>query len=202
MNELLIVLAIVSFVALTAVAIYLSVKMNRARVAAWAEFAHRHGMHAQGLKLEGSYEGYPLTVETQQRSAGKSSYTVAVLHLSVESALPAEFSLEREGFGDKILRFFGQQDAEIGDTEFDKYFDLNNLSPLTAAVLRNPGVQKHLYELVNHYENFHIRGGWLQTERRNVPSTADELEDFTGPALMLAHTLEESSRRTNRWTTG
>jgi hypothetical protein len=195
MNELLIVLAIVGFVALAATAIYLAVKEHRTWVAAWAEFAHRHGMRARGLKLEGSYEGYPLRVETQQRSAGKSSYTVVVLHLSVESALPAEFSLSREGFGDKILRFFGQRDAEIGDAEFDKSFDLNNLSPLTAAVLRNSAVQKHLYELVNHYQNFHIRDGWLQAERRKVPSTADELEDFTGPALMLAHTLEEAAQR-------
>ncbi len=202
MNELLIALAILSFVVLTALALYLSAKVNRARVAAWAEFAQRHGMHAQGLRLEGSYEGYPLTVETQQRSAGKSTYTVAVLHLSLESALPAEFSLEREGFGDKILRFFGQKDSEIGDVDFDKYFDLNNLSPLTAAVLRNSAVQKHLYELVSHYRNFHIRGGWLQAERHPVPNTADEVEEFTGPALMLAHTLDEASKRTHRWTTG
>jgi hypothetical protein len=202
MNELLLLLIIVSFVVLMAAAIYFSVKAHRARLAAWAEFAHRHGMHAHGLKIEGSYEGYPLTVETQTRGSGKHRYTVAVLHLSVESSLPAEFSLEREGFGDKLLRFFGKQDAQLGDADFDKYFDLKNLSPLTAAVLRSPGVQKHLYELANSYQDFHIRGGWLQAERRDVPSTADALEDFTGPALMLAHTLEESSRRSNRWTSG
>jgi len=67
-------------------------------------------------------------------------------------------------------------------------------------VRRHREVPRHLYELAQHDMNLHIRNGWLQAERRKVPSTADELEDFTGPALMLAHTLDEASRRSNRWT--
>ena len=101
----------------------------------------------------------------------------------------------------QILRFFGAEDAQLGDADFDKHFDLKNLSSTAAAVLRHREVQRHLYELAQHYMNFHIRNGWLQAERRKVPSTADELEDFTGPALMLAHTLDEASKRSNRWTT-
>jgi hypothetical protein len=202
MNQLFVLLIIAGMVLFMGIAVYFAMKMHRAQVAAWAEFAQRHGMQSRGLKIDGSYEGYPLTVETQSRGSGKNSYTVAVLHLSLESALPTEFSLEREGLGDKILRFFGKEDAQIGDADFDKHFDLKNLSPITAAVLRHPSVQKHLYELAHHYSNFHIRGGWLQAERRKVPSTADELEDFTGPALMLAHTLDEAAKRSNRWTTG
>jgi hypothetical protein len=62
--------------------------------------------------------------------------------------------------------------------------------------------QQHLYELSSLYADFHIKAGWIQAERRNVPSTADELEEFTGPALMLAHTLEEASQRSKGWTTG
>ncbi|HLL03589.1 MAG TPA: hypothetical protein VK539_23595 [Myxococcaceae bacterium] len=201
MTELLpLALLIFCLVVAIAVAIYFGWKAHQARLAAWAEFAQRHGMQTRGLRIEGSYEGYPLTVETQSRGSGKNQYTVAVLHLSVESALPSDFSLEREGFGDKILRFFGQEDAQLGDADFDKYFDLKNLSSTAAAVLRHRDVQQHLYELARHYMNFHIRNGWLQAERRQVPSTADELEDFTGPALMLAHTLDEASRRSNRWT--
>jgi len=201
MTELLpLALLIFCLVVAIAVAIYFGWEAHQARLAAWAEFAQRHGMQTRGLRIEGTYEGYPLTVETQSRGSGKNQYTVAVLHLSVESALPIDFSLEREGFGDKILRFFGQEDAQLGDADFDKYFDLKNLSSTAAAVLRHRDVQQHLYELARHYMNFHIRNGWLQAERRQVPSTADALEDFTGPALMLAHTLDEASKRSNRWT--
>jgi hypothetical protein len=190
------------FVLIMVVGGYFGWKVRQARIAAWAEFASRHGMHADGLRIDGSYEGYPLTVETQSRGSGKHRYTVAVLRLSARNSLPPEFSLEREGLGDKVLRFFGKQDPEIGDAEFDRFFDLKNLSPAMAAVLRHKLVQQHLYEMASHYENFHIRGGWIQTERRQVPSTAEALEEFTGPALMLAHTLEEASRRSKGWTTG
>jgi hypothetical protein len=181
---------------------YFAYRMHKVRVAAWAEFASRHGMHAEGLRIEGDYEGYPLKVETQSRGSGKNRYTVTVLHLSTQGALPPDFSLEKEGLGDKVLKFFGKRDEEIGDDQFDRLFDLKNLSSAAARVLRNEGVQQHLYELSNLYATFHIRGGSIQAERRNVPSTADELEEFTGPALMLAHTLEEASRRSKGWTTG
>src|SRR4051812_39553802 len=83
---------------------YLAWKAHTARIAAWAQFALRHGMSARGLRLEGTYEGLPLTLETQTRGSGRNQYTVAVLRLSLGNALPPEFSLEREGLGDKVMR--------------------------------------------------------------------------------------------------
>jgi hypothetical protein len=177
-------------------------KVHKARVAAWAEFANRHGMHADGLQIEGTYEGYPMRLETQTRGAGKHRHRVTVLHLSTNGALPPDFSLEPEGFGDKLLKLFGKRDEEIGDEQFDRRFGLSNLTASTTRVLRHPSVQQHLYELVSHYRTFHIREGWLQAERRDVPSTADALEELTGPALMLVHTLEEAAQRTQGWTAG
>jgi hypothetical protein len=159
-------------------------------------------MHADGLQIEGTYEGYPMRLETQTRGSGKNRYRVTVVHLSTNGALPPDFSLEPEGLGDKLLKLFGKRDAEIGDERFDKSFDLSNLTSATTRVLRHPSVQQHIYEMVSHYRAFHIREGWIQAERRDVPSTADALEEFTGPALMLAHTLEEAAQRTRGWTVG
>ncbi|WP_224243050.1 hypothetical protein [Hyalangium gracile] len=177
------------------VPLYFIWRVYKKQLAAWAEFASRHALHAQKLRIEGSYEGYQLTLETQRRGGGKQSYTVTVLRLSVGDSLPPDFSLEREGLGDKILKVLGSKDAELGDPEFDKRFSLANLSEETAAILRRSAVQQLLYEMVDQYRAFHIRDGWIHAERGGIPSTADALEDLTGPALMLAHTLEESSRR-------
>lgn len=185
-----------------AIVIFIYWKVHKARVEAWAGFASRHGMHANGLQIEGTYEGYPMRLETQTRGSGKSRYTVTVLHLSTNGALPPDFSLEPESFGDKVLKLFGQRDAEIGDERFDKCFDLSNLTASTTRVLRHPSVQQHIYEMVTQYRTFHIREGWIQAERRGIPSTADALEELTGPALLLAHTLEEAARRTQGWTVG
>jgi hypothetical protein len=185
-----------------AIVFFLIWKVHQVRVAAWAEFASRHDMHADGLEIEGTYEGYPMRLETQSRGSGKNRYRVTVLHLSTNGALPPDFSLEPEGFGDKLLKLFGKEDEEIGDEQFDRRFDLSNLTSSTTRLLRHPSVQQHLYEMISHYRTFHIREGWIQAERRDVPSTADALEELTGPALMLAHTLEEAAGRTQGWTTG
>ncbi|MFL5344067.1 MAG: hypothetical protein ACJ8AT_04705 [Hyalangium sp.] len=193
---LVVLVLLVPFLAVSAYALW---KIKKASRAAWAEFAHNHGMLATGFRIEGSYEDYPLVIETARRGHSKHRYTVTVLSLSVPDALPPEFSLALESLGDKVLHFLGKKDERIGDADFDKFFEMENLSPALSAVLRHMAVQEHLYEMVNQYQTFHIRDGWIHAERRHVPSTAEELEEFVGPALMLAHTLEETSRRTQRW---
>ena len=185
------------FLAVLAYAVW---RIRKARLAAWAEFASNHDMKADGLQIEGSYEDYPLVIGTARRGHGKHRYTVTVLSLSVPGALPSEFSLARASLGDKLLHFLGKKDEEISDADFDKHFELEHLSPALTAVLRHTAVQEHLYEMVNHYQDFLIRDGRIHAERRHVPSTAEELEELVGPALMLAHTLEETSRRSQRWT--
>jgi len=190
------------FFSIMALVLYAIWRRHQARIAAWAEFASRHDMSVDGLRIDGTYEGYPLRLETQTRGSGKHRHTVAVLHLSTHGALPPDFSLEREGLGDKVLKLFGRRDEEIGDEQFDRLFDLSNLSSSAARVLRNEAVQQHLYEMVKNYRTFHIHGGLIQAEHSHIPSTVDELEEFTGPALMLAHTLEEASRRSKGWTAG
>lgn len=190
-----------AFIAFWIIAAYVLWKKINGQIQAWAEFASRHGMNAQHFHIEGSYEGYPLKVVRETRPPTKNGQTIIVLRLAVRGALPPEFSLEREGLGDKVLRFFGKQDTQIGDTDFDKHFDLKNVSPEMEEVLRQPAVQQHLYEMTNHYRLFFIRDGWIQAEQRKVPSTVEELEAFTGPALMLAHTLEEAAQRIQRRTT-
>jgi hypothetical protein len=178
-------------------------RSHQAKAAVWAEFARLHGLSSDGLSLEGRYEGYELRMETatrHERKYGKKrQYTVTVLRLSTRGALPQNFSLEPEGLGDKLLEFLGLEDAEIGDEHFDERFALSGLSAVSIRVLRDESVQQHLYELAHHYETFAIRGGWIQAEHRGLPSTVDELEELLGPALTLAHTLDEVSRRTKGW---
>jgi hypothetical protein len=196
------VLPLILLVSSLVLVLFIIWKVHDGRVKAWAEFASRHGMHVDGLQIEGTYEGYPMRLETQARGSGNSRYHVTVLHLSTNGALPPDFSLEPEGFGDKLLKLIGKRDPEIGDEQFDKRFDLSNLTPSTIRVLRHPSVQEHLYEMIGYYRTFHIREGWIQAEQRDIPSSADALEELTGPALLLVHTLEEAARSTQGWTAG
>lgn len=190
MSDWVLPLLVVLVVLATGVAVYFARKVQAARTAAWAGFARRHGLSAHGLRIEGTYQGLPLTVDLQTRGAGRNQTTVTVLRLSVGEALPPDFSLEREGLGDKVLRLFGKHDPEIGDARFDEAFDLRNLSPATAEVLRRPRVQQHLFAVGRAYQDFHLRGGWLQAEGHRVPVSPEELEAFIAPALQLAQTLQ------------
>ena len=52
MDRLLLPLLIGFTVACTGIAVYLLLKLEKKRAAAWAEFAHRHGMRAHKLKVE------------------------------------------------------------------------------------------------------------------------------------------------------
>jgi hypothetical protein len=197
MDPTALLLAVLLIVVVSVAAGYLAWKVQAAQVAVWTEFARRHGLRQQRLRLEGSFEGVPLTVETQSRGSGKHRYVVAVVRLSVRDVFPPEFSLEREGLGDKVLKLFGKTDPEIGDEEFDRLFDLKNLSPEVTAVLHDKRVQKHLYSMASAYQAFSIRGGYLQAEKHRVPARPEELEQLIRPALEFTRTLEQAPHRSS-----
>ncbi|HEX8703570.1 MAG TPA: hypothetical protein VF815_32340 [Myxococcaceae bacterium] len=176
--------------------VYLLRRASAARVAAWSEFARRHGMDmgARGLRLDGLREGLPLTVEARYLSEGKAMYAAAVLRLRVDSLLPPGFFLARQGLGDEASRRAGKGEPEHGDAWFDAFFNVKNLSPETASLLRHERVREHLYELTLACTAFRIREGWIEAEQRLVPAKVEELEAFTRPALMLASALEQAQR--------
>lgn len=175
----------------------------QAKTAVWAEFARLHGLSSDGLTLSGSYEGYDLRMETSTRSELRHGedhpYTVTVVSLSTQSALPKNFSLAPANLGSKLLEALDFEDAKIEDAAFDEHFELSGLSGVASEVLRDESVQQHLYEMAHHYERFSIQGGWIHAEHRGQPSKVEDFEAITGPALMLAYTLDEAARRIKGW---
>ena len=176
----------------------------RRRQRAWANFAQRHGLTLHSTEvmslphITGSYEGQQLELQVEQRGSGKNRSYVTVLHLDVIDAVSESLSLEREGLGDKILKVFGRNDEEIGDDDFDRYFDLKNLDPESATLLRHPDVQQHLFTVAKTYHHFDIRQGLLSVEQRTVPMSPEALESFVQPAVALAQTLRSVDRSPSR----
>ena len=183
---------------LTFGSVYLLRRANAAQAAAWAEFARGHGMSARGLRLEGTCEGFPLTVEAGYLTEGRAKYAAAVLRLRVGSLLPPGFSLEHEWRGDKLPQRAGKGAPELGGARFDALFDMKNLSPETGSLLRHEQVREHLYEMALACTAFRIRDGWIEAEQRLVPANVKELEAFTRPVLRLARTLEQIQREHSR----
>ncbi|WP_309889762.1 hypothetical protein [Archangium sp.] len=193
------------FLGIIGLLLYVSWRALRQRQRAWATFAERYGLtlHSTGVMslphVTGSYEGQQLDLKVEQRGSGKNRSYVTVLHLDVINAVSQALSLEREGLGDKLLKLFGRKDEEIGDDDFDRHFDLKNLDPESATLLRQREVQRHLFTVAKTYHHFDIRQGLLSVEKRTVPMSPEALESFVQPAIALAQALtspnQDSSRR-------
>lgn len=175
----------------------------RRRQEAWTAFAQRYGLMntSTGLSephITGIYEGQHLELKVELRGSGKSRHNVTVLHIHVSDILSGDFSLEREGLGDKFLKLFGRKDDEIGHDDFDRYFDLKNLDPESTKLLHHPEVQRHLYTVSTAYHGFAIRHGFLSVERREVFMSPEALEAFVQPAIALAQALKSAPHGSRR----
>jgi hypothetical protein len=192
------------FLGIMGLVLYVGWRNLRQRQQAWATFAERYGLvlHSTGVMslphVTGSYEGQQLDLKVEQRGSGKSRHYVTVLHLDVIDAVPESLSLEREGLGDKFLKLFGRKDEEIGDDDFDRYFDLKNLDPESATLLRHPDVQQHLFTVAKTYHPFDIRQGLLSVEKHTVPMSPEALESFVQPAIALAQALRSPNQGSSR----
>jgi hypothetical protein len=182
-------------VALVLVILVLAWQGWKRRLQAWKTFAARHDWSFSNrwgsLEIQGLFLGQQLSVLTERRGAGKNRREVTVLRLEL-AALPSELTLEPEGLGDKLLKFFGRRDEEVGDAEFDAAFDLEDVSPETRALLRKPRVREQLLMLKRTFSRFSIEAGLLEAERRGVPHTVEALESLVAPALELARALHEA----------
>jgi hypothetical protein len=188
------------FFGLIGLGIFSSLYNLRQRYKAWRAFAHRHGLSLAPSRqhISGTYEGQQLELKVEQRGSGNNRRSVTVLLLGVSDVVSRSLFLEREGLGDKFLKLFGRPDEELGDDEFDRYFDLKNLDPESATLLRHPEVRHQLFTVAKTYRVFAIRQGQLLVETYGVPSSLEALESFIQPALVLVRTLKSANQGPSR----
>ncbi|WP_224371347.1 hypothetical protein [Hyalangium versicolor] len=141
---------------------------------AWADFAHRHNLNAQGHFIQGTYSGYSLAVDLHGRRVGKSVVPTAALHMLLP-AIPPAVKLKRGGFLDGSVR---QQST----------------TPKMEALLKQPRVQQCFERVSNAYRDFYIEDSFIHAEQFGSLHTTEEMEAFIAPALELARALDEAAR--------
>ena len=98
----------------------------QSRRRAWSELAARTGLTFESGSfwgtptVTGTYRG--LTLDTFTRSSGKSSTTYTRIVLFVNNQANLYLAMYEETIFSKIGKFFGTQDIQIGDDEFDRRF--------------------------------------------------------------------------------
>ncbi len=113
------------FVSFIVFLIVWSVKHGRKIRRSWRQFADRHGLEFSGEGLserpdiEGRYKDVPLRILIEVHGSGKNRRTYT-RYSATFTSLPAGLNITREGFGDKIFKFFGGQDIQVGIRHVDE----------------------------------------------------------------------------------
>ena len=122
---LLVILFLVAVFVLALGASYYSLQSQRR---AWSELAARTGLTFEsgsfwGMPtVTGTYRDHALTLDTFRRGSGKSSTTYTRIVLFVNNQANLYLALYEETIFSKIGKFFGTQDIQFGDDEFDRRF--------------------------------------------------------------------------------
>ncbi len=92
---------------------------------AWAAFAAANGMQflPQGpnrdLYVQGTHDGVQVSVEREVRGSGKNRTVYTCFHANFRNPMPEGMVLSSENVGDRISKFFGGQDIELGEEYAD-----------------------------------------------------------------------------------
>lgn len=168
---------------------------------AWSAFAERRewGYTARGgmlllnvLEVQGPHHGHQVSLLTELRASGRKRTLSTVLRVDLSNVVPPELALPPE---DRLFKFFGGKDAELGDTALDGALELQGLTPRARQLLQSARVRKHLLEAHKAYAPFSIEDGLLEAVQRGVPETPEALEALMAPALELVDALDEAARQ-------
>ena len=92
---------------------------------AWGAFAAANDMQFQAtgpnrdLYIEGQHNDVDVTVEREIRGSGKNRTVYTCFHAYLRNKTPDGMVLSSENVGDRISKFFGGQDIELGDEHAD-----------------------------------------------------------------------------------
>lgn len=177
--------------------LYLTWRQSRRLRTVWSAFAARRdwGFTASGkisgvMELQGQHQGHELSLLTEGRGSGTRRYDVTVLRMDLSDTVPRQLALTPE---DRLFKFFGGKDAELGDVELDAALELQGVTPEARALLQVPRVRQSLMGVVKSYERFTLEEGLLEAVHRGIPKKAEALEAVLAPALALVEALDEAA---------
>ena len=145
----------------------------------WTEIAEDIGAHVESKGRWGStvlrYQSgeWEITLDTYVVTTGQTTMVFTRMRAPYVNKDGLKFKIYREGFFGKIGKFFGSQDLEIGDPDFDKKFIIkgNNVDTIR-ELLEAPGLKKMLDNEPHIHLEVKDDEGWFGTK---FPDGVDEL---------------------------
>jgi hypothetical protein len=198
-DPLAIVLPIVGPLLFVGVMLFLVWRQAEGQRKVWSAFAARRDWDFSAsksflgltriLEAQGLHRGYQVSVMPERR--GKKNPQVTVVRVDLSRVVPWELALTPE---DRLFKFFGGNDAELGDAALDGALEMQGVTPAARELLQGARVRRHLLEAHQSFEHFSLVGGLLEAVHRGVPKSPDELESVMAPVFQLVDALDEAAR--------
>lgn len=160
----------------------------------WVGVAARHdlqltpGGFMSSPSMRGSVDGVPVGVTVVSRKHGKSSTPYTVVKAATPVSMPHGLRVTREGYGDALVKLFGGQDIQLGDSHLDPDLRVRGVDEdAVRQVLSDPGVRALLPELLAASAHSRIEQGTVVLEERG--RSDGRLDHHLAAAAALAKAL-------------
>lgn len=165
-------------VAIVIIAAFQSKKTNEAWAAAAAKlgFDFEPGSWTKSREMSGMLDGVPVTAHVFHRGSGKNRRTYTGYRASVGQQLPAGLRLHKQGIFSGFAQFFGAQDIEIGDQEFDGGVVIKGEDPAEIAAFLTPSRKVRILSLMRQFYECMIDQEGVAVANRSVESDGAKIE--------------------------
>ncbi len=156
------------------VILFFALSSSKAADKAWQEAASKMKMSFSGgglmgrRKISGTFRKCRVLVDTFTRSSGKNSTTYTRIKVYYPKPLGLRLQLTHQGFFSGVARFFGGQDIEVGDAEFDDSVVVKGSSPSKVAEFLTRPRRVRINKLLRIYTSAKIMDNHIYYEKTGV----------------------------------
>jgi hypothetical protein len=114
--------------------------------------------------VAGTYQGKAVRFWTYSTGSGKSRRTWCAVGVKPRAHGGLQFELQRQGFGTKIMEWFGAKEIQVGDPAFDRDWFIRTNQPEFLAAALVPEIRAKLtsLKLAASEKSFRLEAGEVQ----------------------------------------
>jgi hypothetical protein len=175
--------------------ILLGISQGKKADVAWKEAAQdlkgRYHKPSLGKRhITGRVDGHPITVSTvvQKRGSSSSKYTRYELRFRKRGL---GYEMRREGALSGVAKFFGSQDIEVGEQEFDRAVLVKGRRAKRIRDFLTPERQKAVLQVLFTHPGAVIKDGEISWDQRGVSRSAAQIVGVARRFARLAQAMSD-----------
>ncbi|MFC1572208.1 tetratricopeptide repeat protein [Candidatus Eisenbacteria bacterium] len=151
----------------------------------------RPGALFSSPKLTGAHNGCSVLVETFSRDSGDSSTTYTRYRIGYARSLGLGLRLTRQGVFGRIGKFFGAEDIEVGDSDFDKAVVVKGSDPSRVTEFLTPARRVRAARFLNSHQGATIYDDRILWEKSGVERDPQQIAHVIDRMTRLANHMGE-----------